>query len=240
MAKRRDILVLSIGGDLDGLPGRLLVNHFRGRTARSVDEAEKTLASGEPPIHAGMLGTRSAATDLPDVGRLQRAVPRGSLRLIAAGEALGDAGRAALRAAGVDYLLPEPFSDTELRFVVNQAIWDATGGDHRGQGRVPTDLVARIQSSVGSKVATVYSLSVTGAYLETPRPSQERSLVEVSIPLPSGAIQVPAKVVSTNVTGNLRRENLPRGMGVQFENPSPEVSAAISRFVKERLAAYRP
>ena len=41
--------------------------------------------------------------------------------------------------------------------------------------------------------------------------------VTVELPLPAGSIELPATVVSTNVTGNLRRENLPRGMGVRFE-----------------------
>ena len=86
----------------------------------------------------------------------------------------------------------------------------------------------------------VYNLSVTGSYLETMRPSQGGIRVTVELPLPAGTLELPATVVSTNVTGNLRRENLPRGMGVRFENLSREVEAALLQYIEERTAAFRP
>ena len=148
--------------------------------------------------------------------------------------------RQKLRSAGVDWALYDAFSDTELRFLLNQATHDGGKGERREELRIPTTLTAKVKSATGTKVAMVYNLSVTGSYLETLRPSQGGIRVTVELPLPAGTLELPATVVSTNVTGNLRRENLPRGMGVRFENLSREVEAALLQYIEERTAAFRP
>ena len=70
--------------------------------------------------------------------------------------------------------------------------------------------------------------------------NQERARFEVELPLPSGMLRLRAQVMLTNVAGNLKRENLPRGMGVHFLEISPDEKAALERYVDEQEARYRP
>jgi hypothetical protein len=103
---------------------------------------------------------------------------------------------------------------------------------------VPTDLVARHRSGAGEKNARVYNLSTVGAFLETSRPSMPGGHATVHLPFPNGAIDVVARIVSTNVPGNLIKENLPTGMGIEFVEPDAETQAAIDRFVADRILSY--
>jgi hypothetical protein len=64
--------------------------------------------------------------------------------------------------------------------------------------------------------------------------------VTVELPLPSGMLDLAGSVVSTNVTGNLRRENLPRGMGVRFEGLTAAQEGALLHYIEDRTAAFRP
>jgi hypothetical protein len=86
----------------------------------------------------------------------------------------------------------------------------------------------------------VYNLSTGGAYLETMRPSQVGIKVAVEMPLPWNTLDLEAEVVSTNVTGNLRKENLPRGMGVKFLGLSKSNEVVLAKYVDERAQAFRP
>ena len=233
--------MLSTDGTLDNLPGRLLLNHFRGRQTRGLEEAAELLASADPPIHAVAVSMDfDFARDGRALAALREKARSDRLQLVAVGDEPSAGQRSAMRRAGVDFLLVEPATDTELRFLMNQAVWDTSKGNARSETRVPTNLVARVHSPAGMKVASVYNLSTTGAYLETPRPTQERNRVEVELPLPSGGLRLPALVVGTNVTGNLRRQNLPRGMSVRFDNPSRGDASALAHFVDARVSSFKP
>ncbi|MGI9432850.1 MAG: PilZ domain-containing protein [Myxococcota bacterium] len=239
--EREDILVYSPEDELQELLGRLLLNHFRGRVAHDLDEAERIVKENTPTIHAGIV---PATLSLPSLGadltRLRQGARSQRLQFVVAGARPSEEALAQLRSAGIDYTLFEPSGDTELRFVLNQATHDSVGGERRDDLRVPTSLVARVHSPAGTKMALVYSLSKTGAYLETPRPSQESARVEVEIPIPAGTLTLNATVVSTNVTGNLRRENLPRGMGIRFERLDEQEKLQLKAYIDDRAACYRP
>jgi hypothetical protein len=239
--EREDILVYSPHDELQELLGRLLLNHFRGRVARNLEEAEQILKENEPTIHGAIVPVGLRLAELgPRLARLRSSGRSQRLRFVVAGPRPGEDGLRQLRAAGIDFTLFEPSSDTELRFVLNQATYDTIEGERRDDLRVPTSLVARVHSRAGTKLALVYSLSRTGAYLETPRPSQESARVEVELPVPSGPLTLAATVVSTNVTGNLRRENLPRGMGIRFENLEEDEKLQLKSYIDDRAACYRP
>ncbi|MDH3687730.1 MAG: PilZ domain-containing protein [Myxococcales bacterium] len=238
---REDILVYSPQDELQELLGRLLLNHFRGRVAHDLEEAERTVKENSPTIHAGIVPANLSLPSLgADLARLRQSARSSRLEFVVAGPRPSEDALAQMRAAGIDYTLFEPSGDTELRFVLNQATHDSVGGDRRDDLRVPTSLVARVHSPAGTKMALVYSLSKTGAYLETPRPSQESALVEVEIPIPAGTLTLNATVVSTNVTGNLRRENLPRGMGIRFEGLDEQEKLQLKAYIDDRAACYRP
>ena len=239
MDDRPEILLIS-DGELDGFGGRLLLNAFRGRPVRTLEEATE-LASSHESLHAALLPTSfDFAGRAVDIERLRKSARSPRLRFVAAGDAPDDDARQRMGRAGVDFLLAEPITDSELRFVLNAAVWQSGKGDARRSPRVPTDLVARVHAGTGAKVASIYNLSVGGAFLETPRPSQEQAQVEVEIPLPSGMKRLRARVVLTNVAGNLKRENLPRGMGVQWVDAGLDERAALEAFVEEQMARFRP
>jgi hypothetical protein len=241
VSERQSVLLLPLEGRLDDLAGRLLLVHYRGRLAPSTAEAEQLLRNEMPPIRAALISSEPGVAELPRVLQtLREAARMPGLRFIAMGPRPSDEVRQRLRSAGVDWALYDAFTDTELRFLLNQASHDGRKGDRREELRVPTTLVARVKTPMGTKVAMVYNLSTTGAYLETLRPSQAGARISVELPLPSGTLDLAASVVSTNVTGNLRRENLPRGMGVRFEGLTADHDAALLHYIEDRTAAFRP
>jgi hypothetical protein len=241
LAERQTVLLLPLEGRLDDLSGRLLVVHFRGKLAPTLTDAERLLRSESPPIGAALIPTQPGVADLAGTLDALRAAARGrDLQFVAVGPSPTAAEREKLRAAQVAYALYDGFTDTELRFVLNRLTYDEEKPDRREGPRAPTPLVAKVKTPMGAKVALVYNLSAGGAYLETMRPSQQGVRVTLELPLPSGTVELPSVVISTNVVGNLRRENLPRGMGVRFDDPSPDAEAAVLHYVEERLAALRP
>jgi hypothetical protein len=103
--------------------------------------------------------------------------------------------------------------------------------------RVPMECRARVSGGHRSKDAFVYSLSRRGAFLATPRPSATGARVEVNLMLPDRQLTLPARVVHTNVPGNLQRACAPIGMGVRFLDPSPHVQLELDRIVEGRHRA---
>lgn len=241
MSERQTVLLLPLEGRLDDLSGRLLLVHYRGRTCASPSEAERLLRSEAPPIRAALIASEP---NVPDLARclqaLREAASGSTLRFIAVGPRPAESVRQKLAFAGVDWALYDAFTDTELRFLLNRAAHDTGKGERREELRVPTTLVAKVKTSTGTKVAMVYNLSTTGAYLETMRPSQTGVRVTVELPLPAGTLELSAEVMSTNVTGNLRKENLPRGMGVRFEKLTRDAESALLHYVEQRTNAFRP
>ena len=241
MSERPTVLLLPLEGRLDDISGRLLLVHYRGRIVSSLPEAERVLRSERPPIRAALISSEPGVADLArTLQALREASIDKVLRFIAVGPRPAESVRQKLGFAGVDWALYDAFTDTELRFLLNQSSHDGQKGERREEPRVPTSLVAKVKTPTGNKVALVYNLSTTGAYLETMRPSQVGNRIGVELPLPDCTIEVTAEVVSTNVTGNLRKENLPRGMGVRFQSPSRDAESALLQFVEARTNALRP
>jgi hypothetical protein len=240
LSERQTVLLLPLEGRLDDLSGRLLLVHYRGRLVPNLQEADRLLRSEKPPIRAALVSSEPGVADLTRaLTTLRAAAPGGHLRFIAVGPRPPESTRQKLLNAGVDWALYDAFTDTELRFVLNRASHDGTT-ERREELRVPTTMVAKVKTTTGTKVAMVYNLSAGGAYLETMRPSQIGIRVAVEMPLPWNTVELAAEVVSTNVTGNLRKENLPRGMGVRFLGVSKANEAALAKYVDERSAAFRP
>lgn len=241
MAERQNVLLLPLEGRLDDLSGRLLLVHFRGKLAPTLTDAERMLRTESPPARTAVIPVQPGLGDLAGTLRALRETARDrELHFVAVGPSPTPGERECLRAAGVEWLLSDGFTDTELRFVLNCCTYEEEKPDRRDGPRAPTPLIAKVKTPIGTKVALVYNLSAGGTYLETMRPSQQGVRVAIELPLPSGTVEVAAVVVSTNVTGNLRRENLPRGMGVRFEQLSADAEAAILHYVEQRLSTLRP
>ena len=176
----------------------------------------------------------SGFRDLADEGRLA---------VLVAGTAPRADDRKRLRDAGAEFALFEPLDDHTLRFQLNRALSGASdgpgGGGERRAVRVPTDWPVRVRMGGREKPARVYCISSSGAYLATSRPSFRGSLLYVTVPLPSGTVDLAGRVVMTNVPGNLVRENLPLGMAVQFTGTALEVEDSLREFAEAQSAALR-
>jgi hypothetical protein len=237
-ARRKLVLLLGFGQAFDPLAGRLLLLSLRAVRADWPADAVGLLERSAEPFRAGMLPADHSFRDLRhDLERLRSAAP--GIEFIVIGARPDAAGIDALRKAGVRLCLWEAGDESALRFVVNQALYDPTRGNQRTELRVPTSMIARVFSAAGEKAALVYNLSTGGAFLETHRPTMAGGHVRVEIPLPGDKLTLPARVVSTNVPGNLQRPNLPLGMGVQFGELAPEQRSALERYVAARAAQFR-
>lgn len=235
MATPTQILLVGFGSDARTLAGRLLLLELRGLLADNLEAAAEIAATRGPRAALVHSDAVRKAADLKAL--TAAAAAEDGMPLIASGPRPPDAAMKELRTGGVSHALFEPFSDGELRFVLNRALFgeDST----RKEARVPTDLDATVFSATGEKRVAVYNLSVGGAYLETLRPTGEGGSLRVRLPLPAQVVELSAKVVGTNVPGNLTRPNLPMGMGIQFQDPDSESARAVARYVKERATEYR-
>jgi hypothetical protein len=240
MIKHQHVLAVGFGPDFDPLAGRLLLLGFRAVRVSSTEEAMRALERAGEPIQGAMLCVPHRLGDLGfAVSRMRERAPSRALRLVAVGPRPSPPELEELRKAGVEFALWQPFDDAALRFVLNQAIHQVGESEGRRKLRAPTTMVARIFSQAGQKAALVYNLSESGAYLETHRPTGASGHIRVELPLPSGTVTLDARVVSTNVPGNVSRSNLPMGMGVQFVNVPDDVCQKLAEHVEALAAAFR-
>lgn len=234
------VLLLGCSGARHGLADRLRHLGFAVRSAEHLDEAAALARRGEPPVGAVLLPWPLPLAEPLEALRLLREMSRlPTLRFVLLGRA-HPSERARLRdAVGLGLSLAEPFTETELRFVVNYALYNATQGEARRVARVPTRMLARVRVGTGEKDVLVYSLSEDGAFLETPRPSQPGSALELELPLPSGSLRTRAQVLAANVPGSSYRRHVPKGMGVRFEELAADERGHLERYIEARARAFQ-
>jgi len=240
MAERELVLILGPEERTRLIGGRVLLLNYRSTRAEDLDGALRAQNATPLSIRAALLSTDHK---LPDVRQALRSLtersPRGGIHWIAFGKRPDPDQIAALREAGVTLALFEPFTDEELRFVINEAHHLGRQDTPRSEERVPSNLRARVITKTGERAALVYNLSTGGAYLVTPRPALRGGPVQVHLTLPSGEAVLDGQVVWNNVPGNLRRPNAPVGMGVRFVEVPADVMSGLLEYVGERARAYR-
>ena len=231
------ILVLEGGDGAGPLAKRLVAVDVTPVCVSDVHEAVAALEKRDPPIAAALVPTDWTEDNIKGALKSMRKVaPASGILFIAYGRAPDAKTRKRLRSAGVKLALWEPFDDGTLRFQLNRALSGDRDQHGRDDPRAPTYLFARISVGGRTKDAIVYSLSVGGAFLETPRASMEGARLELEIRIPGDPVNVRATVLFANVPGNLLRPNLPLGMGVRFENVSPEQHKQLKGYVEHRLS----
>jgi hypothetical protein len=238
-AERSHVLLYGFGGAHDELAGRLVLLSYRSIRADDLDSAVDALRRQNQPVRLmlfpaeAQFSNRGAA--LAQLSQMQGGL---GMRAIVTGRR-PDAGTiAALKRDGVRFSLWSPFHDSELRFVLNAALYDTTRGEVRPAVRVPASMMVRVKSGTGDKAALLYNLSAAGAFLETMRPNLPGGRVQLTIDFPDGPISIAAQVVFTNVPGNVQKPNAPIGMGVRFEGLAVDVGERIVKFIAERAKAY--
>jgi hypothetical protein len=173
-----------------------------------------------------------------DLRRMADAAGALGLRLIVTGTEPNAAAIAGLKRDGVRFALWKGFHDADLRFTLNEALYDETRGEMRPSPRVPASLMARVRSGAGEKAAMLYNLSTTGAFIETTRPGVPGGRITLTIEFPDGAVETQAQVVFANVPGNLQKPNLPLGMGVRFSGIAAPAAQRIAKYVAEKARGY--
>lgn len=235
---RIDPTVLVIDGN--DAPRGALVMRLRSmgyRTLRA-KTPEQAFALVEEPRHA-----IAAALIPPDlaVANLRAALetmatrsPGGAIGWVLTGPCPSAEVLAEMREAGVKLALWEPIDDARLRFQVNRAL---AGVDvarlRRAAMRAPLEVPAQVRQAGRSKEARVYTLSPGGVYLETARPAMRGATVEIELDLWPSPIRARGVVSYTSVPGNLKKDNLPVGMGVRFEELDEGGLSRIRRAVAE-------
>jgi len=236
----KDLLVLGANApEMELLRARLGRMGYRAVPAKTPDQARSFLRVAGPRVGAVVI-----PSDLP-VMNLRGALA--SLRMLGGGDDLvflaggrdpGPEGRRKLRDAGVELAIFDPCDTHTLRFQVNRAL----SGHKRLRGRrrtvrAPADWPVVIHTGSGRvKEGRIYSISASGAFVTVQQPCMTRARVSLDLAVPqSGRVAATARVVMTNVPGNVMRRNLPFGMGVQFENLSEAVSVSLLVYAQERF-----
>jgi CheY-like chemotaxis protein len=236
----RTVLVVDAGGHpLEPVAQRLRLLGIAALRAKTAAEAHSALADPRAAIGAVLIPPDPPALDLPRALRaLTKAPDGGVLPLLVCGPRPEPEARARLREAGAELALWEPLDDHTLRFQVNRALAQSAAVNvPRHALRVPAHWPVQVRMGARTRPAHVYSVSARGAFLATPGPALRRSLVHVTLPLADEAgerLRLACEVVATNVPGNLRRRNLPLGMGVRFLGLGPGAERTLQHYADER------
>jgi CheY-like chemotaxis protein len=238
----KTILLVDAGADpLADVAERLRGLGYRTVRAKSMDEAQAALVDPRFQVGVALVPPDLPALDLERALRAFRtAHPDGALPLVAAGRRPDAEHRARMRRAGAEWGLWRPVDDHTLRFQVNRAL--AGGGpvvSERRAPRVPVHWPVKLAIGSREKEARLYTLSACGAFLATPRPSLPQTLLHLSLPLPESDLRLAARVVMTNVPGNLTKSSLPVGMAVRFTGHTPEIERQIRAYTDTRDEALR-
>ncbi len=200
------------------------------------DPDEAVLFCGQPEARGVRALMFPERLDLEALGRVLPRVPANAdgtiTSLVAVGELVDDALLDRLRKAGVDRCLRVPFDDSTLRWVANEARFDKKHQPKRQHPRAPTDLLCRASWGLKRKDLVCSTLSLGGAFLETPTPLDVGQKIKLRIPLPSGALTLRA-VVANQADGSGLRST---GMGVTFLEPGSQEELAA--YVGSRLAEF--
>jgi len=237
---KREILILDAGSpSMRSLAMSLRRLGYPVLPSKTPDHADRLLRTRGGGIAAAVIPVDLPTFDLGAALRfLRRLEPTGELSFVAAGQRPSPTGRKLLRDAGVELALWNPVDEHTLRFQANRAL---AGSEivrgSRSSLRAPADWPVAVWTGTRRKPARVYSLSAGGAFLATGRPSLPQAPLRIDVPASPGPVRLQARVVMTNVPGNLLRENLPVGMGVRFERTPPAVEEALAAWANDRLAA---
>jgi hypothetical protein len=141
--------------------------------------------------------------------------------------------RAHLRSGGVELALWEPFDESALRQVLANALTVQDHRDLREVPRFPTTLLARAFSGSHRKDVIVSTLSLGGAFLETPTPFLAETRITLELALPDGQLVTKATVVYSQSACDPAPPGHPPGMGAVFTDLDPAVEDRLRHFLGE-------
>jgi hypothetical protein len=211
---------------------------FRVVRSKAPEDAIALRAERGFQFGAVLLDAEFPAVDLGSaLDQMQRGLESPELEFIATGPPPAEETRCRLREAGIELAMWDPVGDHTLRFQLNRALAHIRPNGMRGEQRAPTDWRVDVFASGRRKSADVYSISGGGAFLATPQPSMSGAEIAVELPLPSCRTTLDARVLYTNVPGNLKLPQLPHGMAIRFNAPAADELNEIRALVSDTSAA---
>ncbi|RZA18926.1 MAG: TIGR02266 family protein [Proteobacteria bacterium] len=106
-----------------------------------------------------------------------------------------------------------------------------TGEENRTNQRVPVQLLVDYRSDGNYLFDFCRDLGTGGVFIETTKPLSHGSMVELTFTLPDSKETLEAKGRVIWVQGAVPDKNLKPGMGVQFEEFTPEQRTLLQEFV---------
>lgn len=208
---------------------------YRAMRAKTPEDAFAIVEEHRHQVTAALIPPHLAVADLgAALESLAARAPQGRLSYVVVGACPGEESLAELRGARLRLALWEPIDDARLRFQVNRALAGfGTQEVSRAEMRAPLDIPAHVIQAGRRKTARVYTLSSGGVYLDTQRPSMRNVAISIELDLWPSPVCAAGVVVYTSVPGNLRRANLPHGMGVRFDAIPDVELGRIRRVVAE-------
>jgi len=172
-----------------------------------------------------------AAADPDTIQSIVSELPK-EVRTLVVGPQPSPEVREALRSAGAQRAVWEPWEEQTLTYVVREMLGAPRQGTARKAVRVPVHLEAVVSAKSGKGSAQVTALSEGGAFLETDMSCSEGDEVDVEFWLPDGPVAARASVRS------LRRdepgERDAPGFGVAFTRVAHAEAERLSAFVRDR------
>ena len=156
-----------------------------------------------------------------------------SRTLVVAGPQPDETTRELLRKGGVELALWEPYDESALRRVLGNALTVQNHSDSREASRFPTTLLARAFSGIHRKDLIVSTLSLRGAFLETPFPFLPETRITLELALPDGQLLTKATVVCSRAERESAAPGRPLGMGVAFADLDPALEERLRSFLAE-------
>ena len=156
-----------------------------------------------------------------------------SRTLVVVGPQADEPTRMRLREGGVELALWEPFDESALRQVLANALTVQDHADLREVPRFPTTLLARAFSGIRRKDVIVSTLSLRGAFLETPLPFLAETRITLELALPDGQLVTKATVVYSQSACDPAPPGHPPGMGIAFADLDPALEDRLGRFLAE-------
>jgi hypothetical protein len=238
--ERFALIIDSSDSALGGVAVRLLDLGIDLLYAADLDEAI-LLAAQESQRLGAVLIPSSFEVDLIEglISRVCSKLAAGPRSLIIAGHEREPEFVERLRDHGVEWAVCEPYDDRELRFVMTAAMSTGHTGERRKHLRIPANIETTVFMGRHRKKVVVHDLSLTGAYFATPHPFLEDSRVSLEIPLPNGPVLGNGLVVNAKTADKPGRPDVPEGMGVAFNNLSPESYERLQDFVEGWIDRFR-
>ena len=139
--------------------------------------------------------------------------------------------RERLRKGGVELALWEPYDESALRQVLANALTVRNHADSRQAPRFPATLLARAFSGIHRRDVIVSTLSLTGAFLETPSPFLPETRITLELALPDGPLITKATVACSRAERQSAAPERPLGMGVAFADLEPAIAERLEHFL---------